>query len=30
MLAEEVISGLEERGVECETVRLVDLNIAPA
>lgn len=29
MLADEVISNLEERGVECETVRLVDLNIAP-
>lgn len=24
-----MISGLEERGVECETVRLVDLNILP-
>jgi multimeric flavodoxin WrbA len=29
MLAEEVISGLEERGVECETLRLADLNILP-
>jgi multimeric flavodoxin WrbA len=29
LLAEEVISGLEERGVECETLRLVDLNILP-
>ncbi len=29
MLADEAISNLEERGVECETVRLVDLNIAP-
>jgi multimeric flavodoxin WrbA len=29
MLAEEVLAGLRERGVECETVRLVDLNILP-
>ena len=29
MLADEVISGLEERGVECETLRLADLNILP-
>jgi len=29
MLAGEVIPNLDERGVECETVRLVDLNIAP-
>ncbi len=29
MLADEVISGLEENGVECETVRLVDMDIAP-
>jgi multimeric flavodoxin WrbA len=29
LLAGEVISGLEERGVECETLRLVDLNILP-
>jgi multimeric flavodoxin WrbA len=29
LLAEEVISDLKERGVECETVRLVDLNILP-
>jgi multimeric flavodoxin WrbA len=29
MLAGEVISGLEERGVECESLRLVDLNILP-
>jgi len=29
MLAREVISNLQHRGVECETVRLVDLNIAP-
>jgi len=29
LLAQEVISGFEERGVECETVRLVDLNILP-
>jgi multimeric flavodoxin WrbA len=29
MLADEVVAGLEERGVECETLRLVDLNILP-
>jgi multimeric flavodoxin WrbA len=28
-LADEVIAGLESNGVECETVRLVDLNILP-
>jgi hypothetical protein len=27
MLADEVIAGLESNGVECETVRLVNLNI---
>jgi len=27
LLAEEVLVGLRERGVECEGVRLVDLNI---
>lgn len=29
MLAGEVISGLEERNVECEMIRLVDMNILP-
>lgn len=29
LLAGEVISGLEERGVECETLRLVDMNVLP-
>jgi multimeric flavodoxin WrbA len=29
LLAGEGISGLEERGVECETLRLVDLNVLP-
>jgi multimeric flavodoxin WrbA len=29
LLADEVIAGLESTGVECETVRLVDLNIFP-
>lgn len=29
LLAGEVVSGLEEHGVECETIRLVDLNILP-
>jgi len=29
MLAEEVLVGLRERDVECETVRLVDLDIFP-
>jgi hypothetical protein len=30
LVAGEVISSLEERGVECETPRIVDLNILPA
>ena len=30
LLADEVIAGLESNGVECATVRLVDLNIPPA
>jgi hypothetical protein len=30
LLADEVIAGLESNSVECETVRLVDLNIPPA
>ena len=29
LLADEVIAGLQSNGVECETVRLVDLNILP-
>jgi len=29
LLADEVIAGLENNDVECETVRLVDLNILP-
>jgi multimeric flavodoxin WrbA len=29
MLAEEVLAGLRERDVECEAVRLVDLDILP-
>lgn len=29
LLAGEVISGLEERGVECDTLRLVDMNVLP-
>lgn len=29
LLAEEVMLSLQERGVECETVRLVDMNILP-
>jgi hypothetical protein len=29
MLAGEVVAGLEVRGVECETPRLVDMNVLP-
>lgn len=29
LLAGEVVAGLEEKGVDCETVRLVDLNVLP-
>ncbi len=29
MLAGEVVSGLEERGVECEVLRLVDMKVLP-
>jgi len=29
MLAGEVVSGLEERGVECEVLRLVNMNVPP-
>ncbi len=29
LVADEVASGLRERGVECETLRLVDVNVLP-